>query len=78
MRKIALSFIALVMTLAVPITRVEAQQACQPGMSHIIYQYNGPPPGPVVGYYVVYCSGEWVLYGAPGTHDDVQWCGCGG
>jgi hypothetical protein len=77
MRKIAFSFIALVLTMAIPVTGVQAQQSCQPGMDYIVYQHDGPPPGgPIVGYYVVWCNGNSQLYGAWGTHEDIQWCGC--
>lgn len=78
MRKIALSFAIMVMAMSGATSPAGAQQSCQPGMSHIIYQYDGPPPGsPIVGFYVVWCNGDEQLYGRWGTHEDVQWCGCG-
>jgi len=78
MRKIALSLAILVMAMAGVTSPASAQQSCQPGMNYIVYQYDGPPPGsPIVGYYVVFCNGHEQLYGAWGTHEDFQYCGCG-
>jgi len=76
MKKIALGFLALAMSMAGPSFPASAQATCQAGMDYIIYWYDGPPPtGPLVGIEYIYCDGLPFLQGSYGTHDSSQDCG---